>query len=295
MIHTKIANDLLKNSRITKQLSIMRTIIKSLLGITIFGTISCGSSPKESKFEVVEDIYKPVHTADQISDDLEFAYTHMEPVLIDNFFFEWQKNVKPNTIEFINQNETIAAIYSVFDTFYKPNDLLKIGSWACVDDINLNCEYIVIQNQIVYSVVNSNNINEVDLNFSKKNLISNFRPQITSESKNVLYLTDEYEESINGFVGKKSTEPEEVVTMQDSVNKSNKEKIELLKQYIPILNDYWGRTWQLETYPYVNRIIFNKSITKARVEFYVGFQNGQALLEKKGNKWVIKESKINPE
>ncbi len=273
----------------------MKTIIKSLLGISLFGTISCGSSPKESKFKVVEDSYQPVHTAQQLTEDLEFAYKHMEPVLIDNFFSEWQKNVKPNSVEFINQNETIAAIYNVFDTFYKPNDLLKIGSWACVDDINLNCEYIVIQNQIVYSIVNSNNINEVDLNFSKKNLISNFRPQITSESKNVLYLTDEYEESINDFLGKESMDPAQGDTLQSSQNQSNKRKIELLKQYIPILHDYWGRIWQLETYPYVNRIIFNKSITKARVEFYVGFQSGQALLEKKGNKWIIRESKISQE
>ena len=259
----------------------MRTIIKSLLSITIFGTVSCGSPPKESKFKIVEDNYKPVHTAQQITEDLEFAYKQREPVLIENFFSEWQKNVKPNSIEFINQNETIAAIYSVFDTFYKPNDLMKIGNWACVDDINLNCEYIVIQNQIVYSIVNSSNINEVDLNISKKNLISNFRPQITSESKNVLYLTDEYEESINDFLGKESSEPLEVEAMQPSQNQGNERKIKLLKQHIPILHDYWGRTWQLETYPYVNRIIFNKSITKARVEFYAGFQNGQALLEKK--------------
>jgi hypothetical protein len=273
----------------------MRTVIKSLLSITIFGTVSCGSPPKESKVKVVEDIYKPVHTADQILDDLEFAYKHMEPVLIDNFFSEWQKNVKPNTVEFINQNETLVAVYNVFDTFYKPNDLMKIGNWACVDDINLNCEYIVIQNQIIYSIVNSKNINQVDLNISKKNLISNFRPQITSGCKSVLYLTDEYEESINDFLGKESSVPEKVAAMQPSQNQGNERKIELLKQYIPILHDYWGRIWQLETYPYVNRIIFNKSITKAKIEYYVGFQNGQVLLEKKGNKWVIKESKINQE
>ncbi len=273
----------------------MRTIIKSLLSITIFGTISCGTPPKESKFKVVEDIYKPVHTADQILEDLEFAYKHMEPVLVENFFSEWQKNIKPNSVEFINQNETIAAIYSVFDTFYKPHELLKIGDWACINDINLDCRYIVIQNQIVYSTVNSNNVNEIDWNNSRKNLISNFRPQITSESKNVLYLTDEYEESINDFLGKESIESDQVETVQPSQNQGNERKIGLLKQYIPILHDYWGRTWQLETYPYVNRIIFNKSITKAKVEFYVGFQNGQVLLEKKGNKWVIKESKINQE
>jgi len=230
----------------------MRTIIKSLLSITIFGTISCGTPPKESKFKVVEDIYKPVHAADQILEDLEFAYMHMEPVLVENFFSEWQKNIKPNSVAFINQNETLVAVYNVFDTFFKPNDLMKIGSWACVDDINLNCEYIVIQNQIVYSIVKSNNINEVDWKISKKNLISNFRPRITSESKNVLYLTDEYEESINDFLGKESSEPLEVEAMQPPQNQGNERKIELLKQCIPILHDYWGRTWQLETYPYVN-------------------------------------------
>lgn len=273
----------------------MRAITKSLLGITFFGTISCGSPPKESNFKVVEDIYKPVHTAQQITEDLEFAYKQMEPVLIENLFSEWKENIKPNTVEFINQNETIAAIYNVFDTFYKPNDLLKIGNWACVDDINLNCGYVVIQNQIGYSIVNSNNINEVDWNISKKNLISNFRPPITSQSKNILYLTDEYEESINSFLREKSIEPEDVEIIQHFRNQGNNRKIELLKHYIPILHDYWGRTWQLETYPYVNRIIFNKSITKAKVEFYVGFQNGEAILQKEGKNWIIKDSKINLE
>ena len=202
----------------------MRSIIKLLFIITIFGTISCGS-PKESKLKVVEDVYKPVHTSQQIAEDLEFAYKQNKSVLMNNFFLEWQETIKPNTIEFINQNKTIAAIYNVFDTFYKPNDLMKIGNWACLNDINLNCEYIVIQNQIVYSIINSGNINEIDWSLSKKNLISNFRPPITLNSKNILYLTDEYEESINDFLGKESIAPKEVETIHSDRNHINQKKI----------------------------------------------------------------------
>jgi hypothetical protein len=272
----------------------MNIFIKTLFAASFLGLISCNKPQEKKKKQRIEDIYKPVHTAKQISEDLEFAYKQMEPELIEDVFTEWQKTVKSNTTEFINQNETISAIYIVFNTLYKPNDLLKIGNWACINDINLNCKYVVIQNQLLYTIVNSNNINEIELINSRKELISNFRPPINTEFKNVLYLTDEYEESINDFLGIESTGIEAGGIMKPSGTQGkNNKKCELLRSYIPVLHDYWGRNWHFETYPYVNRIIFNKSITKAKIDFYVGFQSGEATLQKVGKSWIIKESKIN--
>ena len=274
----------------------IKILIKTLFAALFLGLISCNNPQEKDKNQRIEDIYKPVHRTEQISEDLEFGYNNMEPELIENIFSEWQKTVKSNTAEYINQNETIAAIYNVFATFYKPKDLMKIGNWVCANDINLNCKYIVIQNQLLYSIVNSNNINEIELINSRKELINNFRPPVNIENKNILYLTDEYEESIIDFleIGSAGIEADGILKRPGTQGKTNV-KMELLRSYIPIQYDYLGGNLHFETYPFVNRIVLNKSLTKAKIDFCVGFQSGETLLQKVGNSWIIEESKINLE
>lgn len=269
----------------------MNAVIKLFLIIIFFGTISCGPAPKESNLKKVEDSYKPVHSAEQITEDLEFAFYKKDPVLIENIFTEWQKTVTPNTVEFINQDDTIAAIFEVFNLFYKPNDIHRLGVWEFDNDLNSNCKYILVQNKVLYSILNSNKINNVDWIKSRKSLLSNFRPPLTSEGINILYQTDEYEESFINFLGYAT-----LLTIEEKgkflgILDETQTKYELLKGYIPVHIGQKENFWHFETYPYVNRILFNKSITKAKIDFSVGSQFGMTILQKKGRNWVIIESK----
>lgn len=266
-------------------------VIKSFLIIIFLGTISCGSVPKESNLKKVEDSYKPVHPAEQITEDLEIAFYKKDPILIENIFAEWKKTVTPNTVEFINQNDTIAAIFEVFNLFYKPNDIHLLGVWEFDNDLNSNCKYILVQNKIFYSILNSNKINKVDWIKSRKSLLSNFRPPLTSDSINILYQTDEYEESFIDFLAYAAPRVIEEKGKYLEISDETQAKYELLKDYIPLRIGQKENIWHFETYPYVNRILFNKSITKAKIDFSVGSQFGMASLQKKGRNWIIIESK----
>jgi len=75
-------------------------------------------------------------------------------------------------------------------------------------------------------------------------------------------------------------------TIEESEKKYN-----ILRSYIPILHGHWGGYWHIVTHPDVSIIIFNKTLTKARVDFSFGYQGGETILEKEGDDWVIKESK----
>ena len=46
---------------------------------------------------------------------------------------------------------------------------------------------------------------------------------------------------------------------------------------------HWGGYWHLETHPDIGGIIFNKTLTKAKIDFRVGYQDGKAILERNGN------------
>jgi len=278
-----------------KNVMMASTLIKLLIAIIFFGIISCSTSPKASDLKKVEDIYKPVYSAEEITNDLEFALNKRESVLIENIFAEWQRTVKPNSIEFINQNDTIAAIYEVFNSFYKPNDIQKLGDWEIFKDLNSNCKYVVIRNKIQYSILNVNRITHVDWINSKRILFSNFRPPLNSVGSNVLYLTDEYEESISDFLGYETLLAKSEKGKSSEYSDERQRKYALLKDYIPVVLEQKENFWHLATYPYVNRIFLNKSLTKAKIDFSVGSEFGIAILKKEGENWIITENKISLE
>lgn len=272
----------------------MSASAKIFLVLILFGAISCGTSPKELNFKVVEDIYKPVHSAEQIGEDLEFAYQRKETELTENIFEKWNKTVRPNTAEYIYQNDTISAIYEIFKTFYKPNDYLKFGNWGYRNYLKSHYKYIVVQNTILYSVLNSNKINKIEGINVRKSLITNFRPPISSDSNHVLYLTEEYAESLNNYLSAEIKKARDNQLNNTSGYRIEKlVKAELLRSYIPVNYDYLDRYWYFESNPYINKIIFNKTMNKAKIDFSVGQQGGEAILENKGQGWFVKQIKSN--
>lgn len=266
-----------------------------LLATIFFGLVSCGQQRNvDTKISNVKvhDNYKPTFTVAQINDKLEFGFKQIQPDCFGQIFVDWNKTIKPNSNEFIRQNDTINALFNVYKEFYKPLDLLKLGDWEWGNDLNSKCKYVVVQNKIFYSVLLTDNFDDFDWEKSKKDSIDNFRPPIDLDKDKVLYLTHEYAGAINKFLGTESTELGEGNIMNPSRPESESEKrYEILRPYIPILHGHWGGYWHLETHPDISVIIFNKSMTKAKIDFRVGYQGGEAILEKSGNNWTIKESK----
>jgi hypothetical protein len=266
-----------------------------LLATFFLGLLSCGQPDKGSiniSNAKIEDTYKPCYTAAEFNDKLEFNFKQARPDSFEQLFIDWNRTIKPNSEDFIHQNDTIHVVFDVYKAFYKPLDLLKLGDWEWGNKLNSKCRYVVVQNKLFYSILLTDNFDDFDWKKSRKDSIENFRPPIDLDRNKVLYLTNEYATSINKFLGAESTKLGEGNIMNPSRPAGESEKrYEVLRSFIPILHGHWGGYWHLETHPHVSVIIFNKTLTKAQIHFRVGYQGGEAILEKTGNEWTIKESK----
>jgi hypothetical protein len=263
-----------------------------LLATSLFCLFSCGQQIQQKRQStVVTDNYEPALTTTMLSDKLEFAFKQNTDDTLVQVFLEWNENVKPNTTEFIEQNDIIKAVFDVYKEFYKPLDLLKLGEWEWGNNLNSNCKYVVVQNKIFYAVMSPNKFDNFSWLTSHKDSINNFRPPLTLDSKKVLYLTTEYDKALNQFLGAESTEMGTPNIMNPSRPAGESEKrYEMIRPFIPVLHGHWGGYWHLETHPDVNYILLNKTLTKAKIDFRVGYQGGEATLEKRGNRWTIKKS-----
>lgn len=262
----------------------MKPMIKYIfLATFFFGIIACEPNT-----------FRPVnYTSEQLTNQLELAFRQIKTDSFGQFFTNWNNVIKSNTVSFIHQNDTIAAVFNIYKVLYKPLDLLKLGEWEWGNDLNSECKYVVVQNKIFYSVLEANHFND-DYSWekTKKDSIINFRPPIDLDSNKVLYLTAEYEKSINKFLGTESTTVGEGNIMNPSRPKGESEKrYNTLRQYIPILQGHWGGYWHIETHPEISVIVLDKALTKATAYFQVGYQGGEASLVRNGNIWIITKSK----
>jgi hypothetical protein len=263
-----------------------------ILTTSIFCLVSCGQlSQTKRKPTIVTDNYEPTYSTTILKDKLEVAFKQISTDTLGQVFLEWNKKVKPNTTEFIEQNDTIKAVFDVYKEFYKPLDLLKLGDWEWGNNLNSNCKYVVVQNKIFYAVMLPDSVDDFSWSTSHKDSINNFRPPLNIDNKKILYLTTEYEKALNQFLGTESTEMGTPNIMNPSRPDGESEKrFEMIRPFIPVLHGHWGGYWHLETHPDVAYILLDKTLTKAKINFRVGYQGGETILEKQGNKWTIKKS-----
>ncbi len=263
-----------------------------LFATSIFCLVSCGQfSLTKRKPTIVTDSYEPTYSTTILKDKLEIAFKQISTDTLGHIFLEWNEKIKPNTTEFIEQNDTIKAVFDVYKEFYKPLDLLKLGDWEWGNNLNSNCKYVAVQNKIFYAVMLPDSFDDFSWNTSHKDSINNFRPPLNIDNKRILYLTTEYEKALNQFLGTESTEMGTPNIMNPSRSDGESEKrFEKIRPFIPVLHGHWGGYWHLETHPVVGYILLDKTLTKAKIDFRVGYQGGETILEKQGNKWIIKKS-----
>lgn len=268
--------------------------LKIFIIIAVFGAlISCRENHENKKNSTsVLDTCRPVYSISKLNDKFEFAFKNNSLDTLEQIFVDWNKTLKPNTREFMEQNDTIKAVFTVYKEFYMPLDLLKLGNWEWGNKLNSDCKYVLVQNKIFYSIVESGNFDDFSWQSSRIDSIENFRPPLNLDYKKVLYLTSEYNKSLNQFLGTESTKMGDPNIMNPSRPAGESEiRYEMIRPFIPILHGHWGGYWHLETHPYVSRILFNKNLTEANINFRVGYQGGEATLKKTLNGWIISESK----
>lgn len=114
----------------TKQLQFLIIITLS------YNLFSCG--PNSAK-DIDTD--RP-GSSSYITKKLESAFKQESPEAFGKIFKEWNEAIQPNTEGFIEQNDTIRAVFEVYRDFYTTPGSKR----------EQNLEYTVVQNKITYVV-----------------------------------------------------------------------------------------------------------------------------------------------
>jgi hypothetical protein len=267
-----------------------------VLSITLlFTLIACETHHKQPEPTIdIDSVRSPLTTADTAI-PVELTELSENIKSLQRFFHDWNQSSEPNDSSFINKNDTIKAVYDVFKTVYKPLDLNRLGNWEVGNELNVDSKYVVIQSDIRYSVLPSDSIETHSRDDNLKlvaDTIVNFRPTVDLDKSKVLYLTQRHKSLINKFLGVESTSVGEPNLMSPSSPQGESSKrYDILRRFIPVSHGHWGGYWHIGTHPEVGRIVFNQSLTKARVYFRVRYQGGEASLEKQPDGWQITSSR----
>ena len=213
------------------------------------------------------------NAAKELCARLERAFRLSSTSNLEQFFIDWNTSVSSNTG---GENDITKTIYEIYRTFYNPLDLLILGDWEWGNSLNSSSKYVAVQNKIYYAVAEK----ELFDTYWRINRdsISDFRPQLDLPKNKVLYLLPEYAKALNAFLGTERSD-------------ENWKRYEFLRYQIPILCGHWGWYWHLATHPEISLMLIDTDKTVAKILFRVGYQGGEATLEKNNNTWVITESR----
>jgi len=266
------------------------------IGLLIIIALIGGVILTSCKGEDVEPEVKIEQSVEELYEKLETAYQESSTDNLEKFFTNWNVSFSSNTVDFIKQSKITEAIFEIYKKFYNPLNLTQLGDWEWGNGLNSNSKYIAVQNKIVFAGLKKEFF---DIYFYqgiyetiKYDTICDFRPPLNLGKDKVLYLTPNYEKTLNMFLGVESTEMGENGIMTPSMPKGDSEKrYSSIRPYIPILHGHWGGYWHLATHPEISRIFVDTNSGAAKVFFRVGYQGGEALLKKKSSGWTIVESK----
>lgn len=239
----------------------------------------------------ISELLGEIIKAKQIYEKLEIAYAQNNLDSINQVLVDWNNQVQPNSYDFIHQNDTVLSVFEIYNIFFMPFDLLKLGNWEWGNRLNSGCKYAVVQENINFVVLDSQNLDEINFEEPTKK-ITNFRPPLNIDKSRILYLSNEYIIAIYAFLSSGWANCPINNTMASSLEKEEIDKRYLmLRKLMPILPGHSGHYWHIATQPEISLIVFNNKFTSAKIYFRVAYQGGVATIEKEDKQWLIKESK----
>ncbi|MDP4254660.1 MAG: hypothetical protein Q8938_11690 [Bacteroidota bacterium] len=268
--------------------------MKNIVWLTALGLLTIAGCSTSRKKGSADNRVAYSFSAAELRGKLDSALLGDTKSRLSSFFCVWHESSVPDDSSRVGSNDTVAAVYSIFRCFYKPFNLLKLGQWEWGNRLNEGARYIEVQGSIGYVVLPVDSVAQMNgfTNLKERTIVlDDFRPQVDVPDSMVLYMNSAYDSALNYFLGTAST----TVGRGNIMNPSSPEgaserRYQLLRPWLPILHGHWGGYWHLETHPEVNLVLLNRSLNLAMVEFRVGYQGGECILDKKGTRWVIRQS-----
>jgi hypothetical protein len=241
---------------------------------------------------VMPDSYVSKYSANQLAEKLNNFYQSNSQDSLMGLFMEWEKIVPFSSNEYIDQNDTIKNLYLIFADLYQP---FKFGDYNAVNMFNGSNKFIVIQNEIKYAVISKKDYKQLVYNstdiypndtayefYRNTKILPNFRPPVKSISEKYLFLTKEYKQAINDFL--------HLGTFQGDIILNNTifNRYKFLSPTLPIVYGHWGGYWHIETFPIIERVLFESGFKHASVDFRYSLEETvlQYRISKKSDHWI---------
>ena len=259
-----------------------------------------------------------------LSESLRYAFKKSDKDSLRSILTDWNRKVKSNqgSVEDVYEQ----AVYSIFNEFYSPFHLDRIGSSEWGDSIYFN-KMAIVQNEISYAIAEFPDPDTIMLALKKETIslaayekkfgtgrreyrffrdlkypkveeedqkeITDFRPQTKLPPERKLYLTSPYERELTEFLSDQHT-PLGAGGIMNPARATRKtfRRQAFLNNYLALIYGHWGGYWHLETHPEVSLVILNPSMTKAVIYFRLIYEGGEAYLEKQKGQWTLIESKL---
>lgn len=239
---------------------------------------------------------------------LERAYDTKSYVLLEQFFNNWQKEYTDNEAE--APDKWVAEAHKVFAAMIRPDISSKIG-------IEVLGPVLVVQS----TLDNIGYVNKKSIAFQKGDLgktvyvtvdsAIDFRPKYQIEGLTTVYLTEGYKTIVNDYLTTFMLPPLEIETFDDwelveedgivTITGNEKEpydfeeaKLQEELERIFFLRDYAGSILchyflasVITPFFSIDKIIFDRSLQYAVVEYHQCKRGGTIVLKKVKNKWTF--------
>lgn len=261
---------------------------------------------------------------------LKYSFKKGDADSLNMFFTKWEKEFQPiSQIQFVNLSDTLKDIYEIFLDFYTPQDLKRIGGSEWGDSLYFGVDFVIVQNRIDFSIVETLDKKKIILTYLRNNLkdssmyerysetfmkdtadyslgftyfnsieylyedsIMDFRPNVKIDNIGILFYKTEYTRTIARFLKNKYHKLGFGGIMNPARAKGkSKLRLDWINTKVKIFHGHWGGYWQMTTYPSVNQILIDKERETALVFYRMVYEGGEALYKKIDNKWTLIESK----
>lgn len=256
----------------------MRYLI--LLPFMFFCMISNGQNPRQSSL-------------------LRQAYQTKSDSLLRKFLNNWAKESKVISDANTNkkQNDTLRNLYEVYNAFYK-KDRTSFSRYLLLPD---RIGYHVIDSlpptgqidSFYYAEPNLNALNDSIYKYYDQFItLKPFYPRLQLPRSKILLLTESYKKLIEQFLDT-TIESSSYYAEEKTTERAHSDpKIHFLGAYLDVVGRHWGHFFDYMSFPEIEMVLFDRSLTHAVISYDLSCKGGAAYLEKQNGKWSIVEERI---
>lgn len=248
---------------------------------------------------------------------------------LEAFFDQWAKETPPlSSAELATADVATKNVYSIFQQFYDPLNLQRIGGSEWGNDIYKKAKYLILQDRIQYgfvdtldresllrqeyteiaayshitmdSVVKAAKQDEnqrwgIILTWPKSkkyDSIIDFRPPVLFTAPKTVVLTQKYRILLGQFLGDEhfAFAHDDIMAPARSKGESEKRQ-QFLESCIKIWYGHWGGYWLLHSYPVVGSITFDRNYQHALVNYSLIYEGGYAYYVKNDGNWKLVDAR----